>query len=68
MIEFLEYIINNHEVSMNSRRRKVIQILFEFKIFPESQIFFKFSNSYKRFVKFYIKIIHILTKLFKENK
>ena len=68
MIEFFEYIINNHNVFMNSRRIKVIQTWFEFKILHELQIFLKFANFYKRFVKFYIKIIHALTKLFKRSK
>ena len=44
MIEFLEYIINNHNVFMNSRRVKVIQIWFEFKTLHELQIFLEFAN------------------------
>ena len=68
MIEFLEYIINNHDVFMNSRRVKVIQTWFEFKTLRELQIFLKFANFYKRFVKFYAKITRALTELLKENK
>ena len=68
MIEFLEYIISNHDVFMNSRRMKVIQTWFEFKTLRELQIFLEFANFYKRFVKFYVKIIRALTKLLKRNK
>ena len=68
IIEFLEYIINNHDVFMNSRKMKVIQTWFESKTLRELQIFLKFTNFYKRFVKFYARITHVLTKLFKESK
>ena len=68
MIEFLEYIINNHDILINSHRMKVIQTWFEFKILRELQIFLEFTNFYKRFVRFYVKITRALTKLFKESK
>ena len=68
MIEFLEYIISNHDVFMNSRRMKVIQTWFEFKTLRELQIFLEFANFYKRFVRFYVKITYILIKLLKGNK
>ena len=68
MIEFLEYIISNYDVFMNSRRVKVIQTWFEFKTLRELQIFLEFANFYKRFVRFYTKIIYVLTKLLKKNK
>ena len=68
MIEFLEYIIINHDVSMNSCRVKIIQTWFEFRVLRELQIFLEFVNFYKRFVKFYAKITRVLTKLLKENK
>ena len=31
-------------------------------------MFLKFANFYKRFIKFYARIIRALTKLFKNNK
>ena len=68
IIEFLEYIINNYNVFMNSRKVKVIQTWFELKTLRELQIFLEFMNFYKRFVKFYAKIIRALTKLLKRNK
>ena len=68
MIEFLEYIINNHNIFMNSRRIKVIQTWFEFKTLCKLQIFLEFTNFYKSFVRFYVKIIRVLTKLLKKNK
>ena len=68
MIEFLEYIINNHDVFMNSRRMKIIQTWFKSRTLRELQIFLKFTNFYKRFVRFYVKIIRALTKLLKKNK
>ena len=63
MIEFLEYIINNHDVFMNSRKVKVIQTWFELKILRELQIFLEFANFYKHFIRFYVKITRALTKL-----
>ena len=68
VIEFLEYIINNYNVFMNSRRVKVIQTWFEFRTLRELQIFLEFANVYRRFVKFYINITRALTKLLKESK
>ena len=68
MIEFLEYIINNHGVSMNSRKIEVIQTWFEFKTLRKLQIFLSFTNFYKRFVRFYVKITRALTELFKRSK
>ena len=68
MIEFLEYIISNHDVFINSRRMKVIQTWFEFKTLRKLQIFLKFANFYKRFVKFYVKITCVLTELLKRSK
>ena len=68
MIEFLEYIISNHDVFMNSRRMKIIQTWFEFRTLRELQIFLEFANFYKRFVRFYVKITRVLTKLLKKNK
>ena len=68
VIEFLEYIISNHDVFMNSRRIKVIQTWFELRTLRELQIFLEFANFYKRFVRFYAKITRVLTKLFKESK
>ena len=68
MIEFLEYIINNHDVCMNSRRIKVIQIWFKSKTLRELQIFLEFANFYKRFVRFYAKITRALTELLKKSK
>ena len=66
VIEFLEYIINNHDISMNSHRMKVIQTWFESRILRKLQIFLKFANFYKRFVRFYVKITRVLTELFKK--
>ena len=67
-IEFLEYITSNHEISINSRRMKVIQTYFGFKTLCELQIILKITNFYKCFMRFYIKNIHVLTKLFKRNE
>ena len=66
MIEFLQYIISNHEILMNSRRIKIIQTWLEFKILCELQIFLEFANFYKRFMRFFIKFIPALTELLKK--
>ena len=68
MIEFLEYIVSNHGVFMDSRRVKIIQTWPESRILRELQIFLEFANFYRRFVRFYAKIICALTKLFKGSK
>ena len=62
MIEFLKYIISNYDVFINSRRIKIIQTWFESKILHKLQIFLKFANFYKRFVKFYIKITRVVSE------
>ena len=67
-VKFLKYIINNNNIVMNSSRVKLIKILFKKKILKKFQMFFKLANFYKRFIKFYARIIRALTKLFKNDK
>ena len=68
MIEFFEYLINNHEILISLHKIKIIQTWLKFKTLHELRIFLKFTNFYKRFRKFYIKITRTLTKLFKKSK
>ena len=67
-VEFLKYIINNVDIAINLNRVKFIWIWFELKTLRELQMFLRFANFYKCFVKFYARIIRALTKLFKNNK
>ena len=67
-VKLLKYIINNNDIVMNLNWIKFIQIWFKSKILRKLQIFLKFANFYKRFVKFYARIICALKKLFKNNK
>ena len=67
-VKFLKYIINNDDIIINSSRVKFIKIWFKSKTLKKFQMFLKFANFYKRFIKFYARIICALTKLFKNNK
>ena len=67
-VKFLKYIINNDDIIINLNRVKFIKIWFKLKTLKKFQMFLKFANFYKCFIKFYVRIIHALTKLFKNNK
>ena len=67
-IEFFKYIINNHEITINLSKIEIIKMWFKFKNLRELQMFLKFINFYKHFVRFHAEIIRALTKLFKKSK
>ena len=67
-VKFLKYIINNDDIIMNQNRVKFIKIWSKSKTLKKFQMFLKFANFYKRFIKFYARITRALTKLFKNNK
>ena len=67
-VKFLRYIINNDDIIMNLNHVKFIKIWSELKTLRKFQMFLKFANFYKCFIRFYAHIIHALTKLLKNNK
>ena len=67
-IKFLNYVINNNEISINLNKIEIIRswsILINFK---KLQMFLKFVNFYRRFVVLYAKMSRSLFDLFKNNK
>ena len=67
-MKFLNYIVNNHDVSMNFNRVKAIKIWSISTSFCQLQIFLSFVNFYRRFVVKYVNISRSLSKLLKSNK
>ena len=67
-VEFLEYIISNHDISMNFSRVEAIRTWSTSKNLRELQMFLSFSNFYRRFVVKFVKISRSLTELLKESK
>ena len=67
-IEFLNYIINNKNISMNMKRINVIKSWSSFENFKKFQIFLKFANFYRKFIVKYAKISRSLFELLKDNK
>ena len=67
-IKFLNYIIFNHDMLMNSSKVFVIKKWFQSTNLKKLQIFFDFANFYKRFIRKYAKICKFLTKLLRNNK
>ncbi len=67
-VEFLEYIISNYSVFINSSKINSIRTWLELKTLRKLQVFLRFANFYRRFVKYYAKIIQALTKLLKRSK
>ena len=67
-MKFLNYIVNNHEMSMNFNRVKAIKIWSILTSLRQLQIFLNFVNFYRRFVVKYVNISRSLSKLLKSNK
>ena len=67
-IEFLNFIIFIENVQMNSKKIRIIQKWSLFKNYREFQIFLKFVNYYKRFIKNYFKLFAFFIDLLKKNK
>ena len=67
-VEFLKYIVERNEIAMNSSRMNVIRTWFILITLREFQVFLKFVNFYKRFMKKFARITRLMTKLLKDNK
>ena len=64
-IKYLNFIVNIDNITMNSRRIKIIQNWLMLKFFKNIQIFLKFINFYRRFIYRYSQIIIFLINFFK---
>ena len=67
-VKFLNYVINNNEISINSNKIEIIRLWSISINFKKLQMFLKFVNFYRRFVVLYAKISRSLFNLFKNNK
>ena len=67
-IEFLNFIVFIKNVQMNSKKIRIIQKWSLSKNYREFQIFLKFVNYYKRFIKNYFKLFVFFIDLLKKNK
>jgi len=67
-VKFLKFIMLIIDVMMNLWWVDIIMNWLIFKTFQEVQIFLKFVNFYRQFMKIYFQIINSLTSLLKNNK
>ncbi len=67
-VEFLRFIVSITEVTMNSQQIDTIKTWLTLKTFQKVQVFLKFANFYRRFIKAYLRIASSLTGLLKDNK
>ena len=67
-IEFLNFIVFIKNVQMNSKKIRIIQKWSSSKNYRKFQIFLKFINYYKRFIKNYFKLFAFFINLLKKNK
>ena len=72
IIEFLEYIISNYKVLINSCKMKVLQTWLEFKTLRELQIFLEFANFISVLWDFILRLLMLwrnyLKKINKEDR
>jgi len=67
-VEFLRFIVSITEVTMNSQQIDTIKTWLTLKTFQKVQVFLKFVNFYRRFIKAYLRIASSLTGLLKDSK
>jgi len=67
-VEFLRFIVLIIKMMMNSQQIDTIKIWLILKIFQKVQVFLKFVNFYRRFIKAYSQIVSSLTGLLKGSK
>ena len=67
-IEFLNFIVFIKNVQINSKKIRIIQKWSLSKNYREFQIFLRFVNYYKRFIKNYFKLFVFFIDLLKKNK
>ncbi len=67
-VEFLRFIVSITEVTMNSQQIDTIKTWSTLKTFQKVQVFLKFVNFYRCFIKAYLWIVSSLTDLLKDSK
>ncbi len=68
IVEFLKFIVSITEVTMNLQQIDTIKTWLTLKTFQKVQVFLKFVNFYRRFIKAYLQIASSLTSLLKDSK
>ena len=68
VVEYLDFIVSENDVSMNFRRVTTIMKWSILKFFKNIQIFLKFVNFYRRFIYVYSRITFSLIDMLKEMK
>ena len=67
-VKFLNYVINNNEISINLNKIEIIRLWSILINFKKLQMFLKFVNFYRQFVVLYAKMSRLLFDLFKNKK
>jgi len=67
-VEFLRFIVSIIEMTMNSQQIDTIRTWLTLKTFQKVQVFLRFVNFYRRFIKAYSQIASSLTDLLKGSK
>jgi len=67
-IEFLRFIVSIIEITMNSQQIDTIKTWLTLKTFQKVQVFLRFVNFYRRFIKAYSQIANSLMSLLKDSK
>jgi len=67
-VEFLRFIVSITEMTMNSQQIDTIETWLTLKTFQKVQVFLKFVNFYRRFIKAYSQIVSSLMSLLKGSK
>jgi hypothetical protein len=66
-IEFLDFIVSALDVKMKLERIVIIMNWLELESYKDVQIFLKFANFYRRFIKNFSRIVSDLSSLLKNN-
>jgi len=67
-VKFLKFIMLIIDVTMNSWQINIIMNWSILKTFQEVQVFLRFANFYKQFIKIYFQIVNSLINLLKNSK
>ena len=68
VVKYLKFIVTCDDVAMNFWRIIIIRNWFISRFFKNIQIFFEFTNFYRRFIYKYFQITLFLTNMLKKNK
>jgi hypothetical protein len=65
-IDYLEFIINENDITMNSSRINIIMSWSIIKFFKNIQVFLNFINFYRRFIARFFQLSTLLSNMLKE--